>query len=93
MPFFKAGRVSDLVHVWREYTTDRIILNELRGFPIEFDEKPKQDKPCRELSLNQKETMALASEIQKLLDKEVIGQVDHTPGEFISNVFLREKKD
>ena len=37
--------------------------------------------------------MALKGEIVKLEEKEVIYKVDHTEGEFISNVFLREKKE
>jgi hypothetical protein len=92
-PFFRAGRVSSRVDIWNKYTSDRIMLHELRGFGIEFDQSPHQNQPCRELSLNQKEMIALREEIQTLLEKEVITKVTHTPGEFISNVFLREKKD
>jgi hypothetical protein len=69
------------------------MLQELRGFKIEFDALPHQEKPCRELSLNQKETITLRREIETLLEKEVIVPAEHEPDEFISNVFLREKKD
>jgi hypothetical protein len=33
-PTFKAGRVSSRVHVWGNYTSDRLILNEIRGFQL-----------------------------------------------------------
>jgi hypothetical protein len=40
-----------------------------------------------------KETNALSEQIQSLLEKGVIAQAQPVQGEFISNVFLREKKD
>jgi hypothetical protein len=91
-PFFTAGRVSNLVHKWRELTSDRIMLHDLAGYKIEFDSEPTQDNPCRELTLNAKEALALQTEIVALLEKGVLRKVQHTEGEFISNVFLREKK-
>jgi hypothetical protein len=45
-----------------------------------------------ELCLNKREETALQREIENLLEKEVIQEVQHSPGEFISNVFVREKK-
>ena len=35
----------------------------------------------------------LHQEIEKLLNKQVIREVTHIPGEFVSNIFLREKRD
>lgn len=32
--FFKAGRVSSRLHVWKKYTTDRLILTDIAGFKI-----------------------------------------------------------
>ena len=42
---------------------------------------------------NAKESQIVAQEIDKLLCKGVIQKVHHTEGKFLSNVFLRLKKD
>ena len=70
-----------------------MILKYFHGFAIEFDSIPEQDKPCRELTLNNTESRALEKEIGNLILKGVIHEVDHVAGQFISNVFLREKKE
>ena len=92
-PVFEAGRVSTRTHIWRNYTSDWDLLRQLRGFTMNFITTPVQEKVCRELQFNQTETLALRTEIANMLRKKVIHEVGHTPGEFISNVFLREKKE
>ena len=60
---------------------------------MEFEEEPRQDKPARELPLNHKEKTFLKLKIAKLQNKGVLTEVDHVPGECISNLVLRPKKD
>ena len=42
---------------------------------------------------NDTETLAINTEIERLFGKEVIEQVSHEPGEIISPIFVRAKKD
>ena len=53
-------------------------MTQLRGFTIEFIDTPKQAKPSRELVFNSVESVALRSEIGKLLEKKaIIGSFIH----------------
>jgi hypothetical protein len=85
--------VSAIIKVWKQYTSDRLILVDIAGYKIEFDETPEQAQPSRELSLNAREARALQTEIEALTEKGVIKEVNETKGQFISNVFVKQKKD
>ncbi len=91
-PKFVAGRVSLCTDIWRQLSSDSFALRQLRGYTMEFDELPQQNRIPHELRFSEAETKFLRQEIQNLLDKQVITEVDHVDGEFISTVFLREKK-
>ena len=90
---FVAGRVSTTTGTWRRYTSDWELLRLLRGFTFEFLEEPVQTIPKRELAFNTEERLEMEEQVQSLLEKGAIQPSQHQPGEFISNIFLREKKD
>jgi hypothetical protein len=92
-PRFKAGRISECAHKWAKITSDWHILKDVRGFHINFQTVPQQDKPARELMYSKQERQFMRTEIQELLEKGVVTRAQHVEGEYISNVFLREKKD
>ena len=54
--------------------------------------KKKLRKICNP-RFSDKEKVAINGEISKLLQKQVIYKCDQIPGDFISSIFLREKKD
>ena len=89
----RAGGLARGVDEWAKLTSDRQILQDIRGHHIEFDEWPTQHKVPRPLNFSQTENDIIALEIERLLEKGVISEVAHEPGEFISNIFVREKKD
>ena len=80
---------------WYDLTSDKFILDTIKHHHIEFEmgNYPKQYFPQRQIPMNQCEREILDQEIVKLLDKGIIENCAHEPGEFISNVFLRKKKD
>jgi hypothetical protein len=90
---FKAGRASIHRAKWAEITSDRHILRDIQGFKIKFEETPVQTKPTGQLRYKFEERCFLEREIEELVEKGVLERVNHVPGEYISNVFLREKKD
>ena len=92
-PVFVAGRLSERVHRWRKLTSDLRILNDVRGYKLEMCEIPDQKFPNREIRFSEKEREFLAIEIDKLKEKKVIQEVDYAVGQYVSNVFLREKRD
>ena len=79
----------DVLH---SLTSDREILSTVMGLKIEFDSIPHQHY----IPLNKRsaaEEVIVAGEIDKLLTKHVIKPVEHSSGEIISDIFLRDKKD
>ena len=54
---------------------------------------PRQTHLPREIGLNAQECDIVDQEIDKLLNKGVVIESQHENGEFISNIFLRRKKD
>ena len=65
----------------------------MEGYKLEFDSIPNQIACPNRMFTNAKESQIVAAEIGKLLNKGVIHKVMHTEGEFLSNVFIRPKKD
>ena len=91
---FKAGRIAHNESFWRTITSDRYILNTVKyGIAIEFDSLPTQEFIPKQYNMNKLEHQAVVTEIESLLNKGVIKVVDHCAGEFVSNVFVRPKKD
>ena len=91
--YFKAGSTAQRFSSWRNLTSDKTILDSVRGITIPFDELPKQHKFNPNPKFSATETLAIDFELERLLAKEVIEPTRHEPGEIISPIFVREKKD
>lgn len=89
------GKLKYFSKNWQNLTNDRHVLDIVKHCHIEFVDNttPNQIFIPREIIMSQKETEVLDAEILKLIDKGVIIEVDHSPGEFISTVFLRQKSN
>ena len=90
---FKAGRLTEYYDAWSNLTRDKQILNTVKGLEIEFKWMPHQSFVPTEYSYTDDEIVFLQNEIQKLLKKEVISCVSSEDTKYVSNIFLREKKD
>ena len=86
---FKAGRLKYFSAAWSKITSDPWILEAIQGVKIEFQMKPFQRLPPRELNVSYSEGFIVDREINKLLQKGVIEQACPDSGEFIPTFFLR----
>ena len=92
-PLFQAGRVNQCYKVWTELTKDRHILANLKmGYKLELEDVPSQGFNYAQLSLSEAENVFLQNEIRNMLKKGIIEHSKHENGEYISSIFLREKK-
>ena len=89
----QAGQIKNCLPKWETLTSDPWVLDAVEHCHIEFDEIPEQIALPREIDFSEKEKLTIDSELTKLLNKGVIEKCEHSEGEFISNVFLRPKKD
>jgi hypothetical protein len=93
-PQFEAGRIKYFVQKWEEITSDPVILDIVQHYHIEFYENWQgQQAVLPNMKFGLKEQCDIDETMQKLLEKRVIQQVGHCPGEFISGIFVTPKKD
>ena len=90
---FKGGRIRRYFSEWHNLTADTEILQTVRGYLIEFTSMPIQRKIPKEISFNNEQLVIVQTEIDTLLRKGVIVKCDREPGDFISKIFVRQKKD
>ena len=90
---FQAGRLSNFIDVWKTLTFDKEILQTVSGLTIDFIDRPKQWFLPKEYKHSDIELEFLDKEIVKMLKKGIIVKAEHDPSQYVSNIFLRDKKD
>jgi len=68
-------------------------LNCVKGQYIEFSSGPTQNLVIRRKTFNTSDSLIIDAEIQKFLSKGVIAPTQHEFGEYISPIFVANKKD
>lgn len=95
MAHFTGGRLANFLPEWRKLTSDDEILSLVSGASIPFDcpyetlSVLSVHQPC----LSQRESHIIDSEIESLIQKQVIFPCQHEVGEVISSIFTTPKKD
>ena len=92
---FKAGGVRKNYAFWRANCHDPSILDLIFGLKIPVKQTVYQTKVPKEIQFSDAEDAIVEREIQSMLTQGIIVAVDNCPenGEFISNIFIRPKKD
>ena len=92
---FKAGKISNARKNWQSITSDANILEYISGYSIEFESIPRQQKIPVPISFNDLESDVIQTEIDNLLAKGIIEPIckDDNNDEYISNIFVRPKKN
>ena len=93
---FQAGRLKLFLNEWKKLTTDNYILDAVQHCHIEFIDNvpPIQNRLLiRSPNFNKKEEEVIDLEIKKLLQLNVIEEVESEENEYISPIFVRPKKN
>lgn len=95
---FEAGQIRHYINEWEKFTSDKNILQTVKGMKIDFEEinnykKNVRTSRARPFHGNKEEKAAVNEEIKSLLTKGVIVESQHEDGEFISGIFARQKTD
>ncbi|XP_068739614.1 uncharacterized protein [Montipora capricornis] len=91
---FRAGQLREHVSAWESLTSDPFILDAIKHYHIEFkSEVPYQAQEPRHIYASLSDKEVIDGEISKLLLKGVIERTCLTGNGFVSNVFVRPKKD
>lgn len=87
------GRLKFFQKNWLDYTSDRLILEAVSGYRLDFLTLPeKQSFVPAPYKLKPLEMHSVDIEIANLFSKKVIEKTNNTEG-FFSNIFTRPKKD
>ena len=91
---FRAGQLSEHVCAWESLTSDSFMVDAIKHYHVEFEsEVPYQPREARHIYSSPSDKEVIDGEIYKLLLKGVIERTGHTGNGFVSNVFVRPKKD
>ena len=90
---FKAGATRDHLSQWAKLTSDKFILSAVAGSTIEFDHLPTQCRLPLPLTFSGAEAGIVDEQIRNFLDLGIVEKTVHSCPEFVSNVFIRAKKD
>ena len=90
---FKGGQIKNHLYAWKTVTRDPWVLDVVQGLRIPFTNIPSQSKEPFPYRLSAVEREAALDEINKLISLDVLEIAQDEPDQFISNIFLRPKKD
>lgn len=89
-----AGRLANFVDNWRALTSDKFILNCIKGYKLRFVECPSQESIPFAPILKESQNMSdMESTIEKLCAQGAIRTCTPCSGQFLSSYFLVSKKD
>ncbi|VDI36333.1 Hypothetical predicted protein [Mytilus galloprovincialis] len=90
---FIGGKVKTFLDNWMSLTSDNWVLDVVKGYQIEFEQIPYQNKEPNLLQFDKDETNMVQLEIDKFLQKQIIKPVTYIKNQYVSNIFTRPKKD
>ena len=91
---FIAGKISQHYKKWQTLTKDRYILDIVKfGYQIEFVSEPCKHCNRVPINFNVKEQAIISKLIDKFIEKKIIIEDQHEPGEILSHIFIRPKPD
>ena len=90
---FKAGNLARFLNKWKSISADKEFIDMITCTTIEFEYIPVQTRPPVLQQFSDTEIQITESEITKLLNKGVIVQAVQEDGDFLSPIFIRQKKD
>ena len=90
-----AGKVLHFQRNWGAITADQWVLNCVKGYEIAWTTRPTQPIPPRELVFPKQEGDGLSTEVQSLLQKQAVSELQEMTGTqcFLSQLFAVPKKD
>lgn len=90
---YPAGNIRQCYQQWAELTNDPTILGIVDGIHLEFTALPVQNREPKIINFSEIEEKAINLEIEKFLAKGVVSFSEEEKGQYVSNIFVRPKKD
>ena len=88
-----AARLRFFQANWSKISHDPVILDIIKGLKLDFIKNPSSQKERRPRFLSPRGEKLMEEEVSNMLMKGAIREVTETQGQFLSHLFLKEKKD
>jgi len=88
-----AGRVAYFLPNWEVLTQDQWVLQTVAGYHLELTQTPTQVRVPHQIRCSPESKSQKTSEVQELLSKGAVVETQVSPRNFVSQIFLVEKKD
>ena len=88
-----AGRVAYFLPNWEVLTQDQWVLQTVADYHLQLTEAPTQASVPQQTKCSQESKSQINSELQELLSKGAVVETQVSPRNFVSSIFLVEKKD
>ena len=89
---FKAGAIAEHLSEWKKYTSDRGLLQVVSGCPVEFYTSPPKNTRSKAYPVSPVLSSKMNDEIQSMVSKGILKQVEFSEDLFLSPIFARVKK-
>ena len=89
----KAGKLSYFLKNWKVLTSDPNILAIVKGWKLPVKGKPRQVREPKQIHMSKVEQEAVDREVEAMLQKGTIEEVQPILGQFLSTMFVRPKKE
>ena len=90
---FQQGGLEKKLKNWRKLTSDPHILDLVQGIKLDFIEPPVQDKIPNEIKFSKEDQELVRLELDRFVDLGILEESTIQPGDFVSNLFIRHKKE
>ena len=88
-----AGRVSHFLPNWEVLTQDQWVLQTVAGCQLDLANAPYQTHRPHQIQTTAENATLITAEVQELLTKGAIVETQLSPHNYVSQIFLVEKKD
>ena len=89
---FQGGQIKTRLKNWQKLTSDKDVLQTVKGAKIDFTHCVEENS-CFQRKFNKKENEVINKEINSMLKKGIIRETLQEEDQFVSPIFLVEKKD
>ena len=88
-----ACSIANNLQFWTSLTRDAWVFKTVAGYKIPFEEIPHQNNARKEISFSPQESAIISAELDKFVHTGVIERATYSDGQYVSNIFIRPKKD
>ena len=90
---FHGGQIAEHIQEWQKLTSDRFVLQVVRGDTKEFENDIPIKHNAKNLSFSPEEEVEIQVILEEMLHKQIIRETTHESTEFVSPIFIVKKPD